>query len=73
MLKMAREARVSERGVVNIVKNKLKLRSYYIARVHFPNEQMKEKRLSEAQPNDSPDSGCSFIEGALMYEKIICG
>lgn len=49
MRKMARELGISNERVQNIVKNKLKLRPYKIARAHFLNEPMKAKRLTKAQ------------------------
>lgn len=47
MNKMADQLGISRERVQNIVKKKLRLRSYKIARVHFLNETMKAKRLQK--------------------------
>lgn len=46
---VAKELNISEWSVRHIVKWKLKLRSYKIARVHFLNDAMKAKRLGKAR------------------------
>ncbi|XP_023221997.1 uncharacterized protein LOC111623599 [Centruroides sculpturatus] len=49
MRKTAKELQISEERFRNIVKRKLGLRSYKIARVSFLNEAMKAKRLEKAR------------------------
>lgn len=49
MRKMAKELGVDEKSIRHIVRRKLRLRSYKIARVHFLNEAMKAKRLQKCR------------------------
>jgi transposase len=49
MRRMAKELGVDEKSIRHIVKRKLRLRSYKIARVHFLNDTMKAKRLEKSR------------------------
>ena len=70
MRKMAKELGISEGSVRNIVKMKLRLRSYKINRTHFLNETMKEKRLAKARKMIRLLAGARLSKVLFTDEKI---